>query len=246
MQKYPPALYVAGPRRLALDEFAADPQLSGMPRSSFPSKQQLDRTREQVQTFTDAMSVDNAMVSVLSKSFDGQTDQKERWYGTNFSVRPIPADILDQWRNCNSARKLKLGFPKPNQFIPTEAGLRVKFEPDGSLKKKKTFEERMVPITPPRIIRDDGPTGRWTVYFNEDRRFGKPKGFLVFQLLTSTVFSSPMNAALANLYELSVSDRLGEYAYDGACRFWSAMNGMRQISTHIRLLTLLSPFRSSS
>ena len=215
MQKYPPALYVAGPRRLALDEFAADPQLSALPRSSFPNKQQLDRTRAQVQKFTDAMTVDNAMVSVLSKSFEGQTDQKERWYGTDYRVKPISSEILDQWRNCASARQLKVDFPRPNPFIPSEAGLRVKYEPDGSTKKKKTFEQRMEPITPPRIIRDDGPTGRWTVYFNEDRRFGKPKGYLVFQLVTPTVFSSPMNAALANLYELSVSDRLGEYAYDG-------------------------------
>jgi len=215
MQKFPPALYVAGPRRLALDEFAADPQLSSMPRSSFPSRQQLDRTRDQVQMYTDAMTVDNAMVSVLSKAFEGQTNQKERWYGTSYRVRPVPSETLDLWRNCDAPRKLKMNFPKPNMFIPSEAGLRVKFEPDGSRRKKKTFEERMQPLIPPRIIRDDGPDGRWTVYFSEDRRFGKPKGFLIFQLLTPTVFSSPMNAALANLYEISISDRLGEYAYDG-------------------------------
>lgn len=216
MTKFSPAFYIAGPRRLALDEVAADPKLSALPRSSFPSKEQMDRTRQQVQKFTDSMTVDNAMVSVLSKSFEGQTDQKERWYGTSYRVRAIPMEVLDQWRNCDSARKLKVDFPRPNPFIPSEAGLRIKHEPDGSLKRKKTFEERMVPITPPRIIRDDGPTGRWTVYFNEDQRFGKPKGFLVFQLVTPTVFSSSMNAALANLYELSLSDSLGEYAYDGA------------------------------
>jgi len=166
--------------------------------------------------FTEAMTVDNAMVSILSKSFEGQTDQKERWYGTNYRVRLIPPDVLEQWRNCVSPRKLKINFPKPNPFIPTEAGLRVKFEPDKvSRKKKKTFEERMQPIEPPRIIRDDGPSGRWTVYFNEDKRFGKPKGYLIFQLVTPTVFSSSVSAALSNLYELSISDRLGEYAYDG-------------------------------
>jgi insulysin len=215
MQKYPPALYVAGPRRLALDEYAIDQQLSSMPRSSFPSVQQLQKTRELVDMYANAMTVDNAMVTVLSKSFEGQTDLKERWYGTNYRVRSIPTETLDQWRNCESPRKLKIDFPKPNLFIPSEAGLKVKFVPNGSEKKRKSFEERMEPLSTPRIIRDDESDGRWTVYFKEDQRFGKPKGYIVFQVLTKEVFASSMNAALANLYEICASDRLGEYAYDG-------------------------------
>ena len=165
--------------------------------------------------YAKAMNVDNSMVTILSKTFDGQTDATERWYKTNYRVRAIPSATLDQWRNCEPPRNLKIDFPKPNAFIPSEAGLQVKFAPDGSEKERKSFEERMVPVTPPRIIRDEASDGRWTIYFKEDRRFGKPKGFIVFQVLTKEAFASPMNAALANLYEICVSDRLGEYAYDG-------------------------------
>jgi secreted Zn-dependent insulinase-like peptidase len=53
------------------------------------------------------------------------------------------------------------------------------------------------------------------VYFKQDDRFGKPKAYLIFQVLTKEVFASPKNVALANLFELCASDRLGEYAYDG-------------------------------
>jgi len=203
-----------------LDEYAADPKLSSMPRSSFPSTQQLDRTRNQVEAYVSAMTVDNSMVTILSKTFEDQTDMKERWYGTNYRVRAIPSLTLEKWRYCDRPKNLRIDFPKPNLFIPTEAGLRVKHIPSATEKKKKTFEERMTPITPPRIIRDDGVEGRWTVYFKEDQRFGKPKGFIVFQVLTKEVFASPMNAALANLYEISVADRLGEYAYDGKLPFY--------------------------
>lgn len=209
MQKYPAPLYIAGPRRLGLDE-----ELTSAPRSVL-SAPQIQRTRDQVQMYANAMTVDNAMVTVVSKSFEGQTDAKERWYGTNYRVRAIPSKTLDRWRHCPSPRSLKVDFPKPNLFIPSEAGLSVKFSPDASAKMKKGFEERMVPLTPPRIIRDDGVGGRWTVYFNEDRRFGKPKGYIVFQVLTKEVFASPLSAALSNLYEICVSDRLREYAYDG-------------------------------
>ena len=84
MQSYPPALYIAGPRRLALDEYVADIQLSGVPRQSFPSVQQLQRTRDQVLSYSKSLNVDNGIVTVLSKSFEGQTDKKEQWYGTNY------------------------------------------------------------------------------------------------------------------------------------------------------------------
>lgn len=215
MQSYPPALYIAGPRRLALDEFAVDPQLSSLPRRSFPTAQQLQRTRDHVKYYSSFLNVNNGIVTILSKTFQGQTDTKEQWYGTEYRARPIPHTTLNMWRNCEPSRSLKIDFPFPNQFIPSEAGLRVKYIPDGSEKIRKNFEQRMVPPEPPRIIRDDGSEGRWTVYFKEDRTFGKPKGFVIFEILTSELFSSPKNAALANLYEICVTDRLREYTYDG-------------------------------
>jgi insulysin len=79
---------------------------------------------------------------------------------------------------------------------------------------KTSFEYRMQPIVPPQVIRDDQGDDRWTVYFKEDDRFGVPKAYVVFQLLTQQIYSSPLNAALAELYQTCVSDRLDEYAYD--------------------------------
>jgi insulysin len=154
------------------------------------------------------------MVTVLSKSFDGQTSRRERWYGTNYNVRPIPEPVLKSWRDCSPPNKLRFAFPPQNQFIPTEAGLRVKYDPS-PVTKAVTIEEKLKPREPPRLIRDDGDEGQWRVYFKEDKVFGKPQGFVVFQVLTKDVYSSPMNAALASFYEICVSDKLGEYSYDG-------------------------------
>lgn len=239
MQIYPPALYIAGPRRLALDEFAADPKLSNIPRSSFPTTQQLQKTRDEVQYYSSFLNVDNGIVTVLSKAFEGQTDKKEQWYGTDYRVRPIPQTTLNSWRNCESYRSLKMDFPFPNQFIPSEAGLRVKCIPDGSEKIRKTFEERMVPPEPPRIIRDDGKDGRWTVYFKEDRIFGKPKGFVIFEILTNELFSSPKSAALANLYEITVTDKLREYTYDGTTNNMLQNIGIQLKSTNTFMILVI-------
>jgi secreted Zn-dependent insulinase-like peptidase len=136
MQKYPPALYVAGPLRLALDEFNVFPQLSDAPRSTFQSEKQLQVTREEVGKYSNALTVDNAMITVVSKSFSGKTDATEKWYGTEYRVRAVPRTTLDRWQNCEPARSLRIDFPSPNKFIPSEAGLQVKYPPNGSSARK--------------------------------------------------------------------------------------------------------------
>jgi len=153
------------------------------------------------------------MITIMSKSFEGKTDKTEKWYGTNYSVRPIPPNTFTQWEKCASAKSLKIEYPRPNVFIPSEEGLRVRIP--RKEKVAKDFETRITPIPPPTIIRDDGPGGRWTVHFKQDDRFGLPKAFVVFQLLTPDLFASIDNAALSNFYEAVVVDRLTEYAYDG-------------------------------
>ena len=216
MQKYPPEYYVAGPRRLALDGYNEGRIIDSTPRTSFGSKEQLERTVGKIAKFTDNLTVDNGLVTVLSKSFESSTDRKEKWYGTNYRVKPVPSNVLDQWKSPVAPRKLQIDFPSPNVFIPSESGLFVRNPPIPAMKAiERTFESRLTPIRPPRLIRDDGPGGRWKVYYKEDNRFGLPKAYVIMHVLTKDVFSSAKKAALANMYELCVTDRLGEYAYDG-------------------------------
>lgn len=212
MQKYPPEYYVAGPRRLGLDGYYSQGEIvDPAPRTAFSSKDQLDRTVAQITSFAQQLNPGNGLVTVLSKTFE--TDRREKWYGTDFSVRTIPSSVSARWERPVSSRKLQIDFPRANPFIPSEEGLRVKNQPLFKA-SERTFETRMKPIRAPRIIQDDGSDGRWTVYFKEDDRFGIPKAFVVLELVTQDVFASAKNAALANLYELCVTDRLGEYAYD--------------------------------
>jgi insulysin len=216
LQDYPPSLCVAGPRRLALCEGDSSTLLaSNAARTSFDSTVLLDYTTKLVSDFTDNLTVDNAMYTVMSKSYKGQTNEKEFWYGTEYSVEPVPASTLLQWRSPTSASEFGLNFPRPNVFIPSENGLKLKFPPKPDIsRRQRTFEERMVPVPPPNVIRDDGPNGRWTVYYKPDDVFGQPKAFVIFELLTKEVYSSAKTAALSNMYEFCVADKLTEYAYD--------------------------------
>jgi len=214
MDQFPPSLYVAGPRRLALKETEEKLISSDDPRMSFKTNGQRDIIKEATTDLINRLTVDNSFLTVFSKTFEGKTSKVEKWYGTNFNARPIPMSTLMRWQNAVPAGSIGLAYPRKNVFIPSESGLRVKKRPKESDPKALSFEEKIKPITPPTVIRDDGDEGRWTVYHKQDDRFGKPKAFLIFQLLTGELYSTPLMASLAMLYQQCAADRLNEYTYD--------------------------------
>lgn len=214
MEKYEPSLYVAGPRRIALRGVDSGLLNSSKPRDSFSSSAEIDMTKDAVKKFVAKLRPSNTMVTVVSKSFQGKTKLKEKWYDTAYNVEAIPSAVLREWETPPKAGKLGFNYPKPNVFIPSENELKVLKPPPKTSNVPKTFEDRMKPIAAPKIIRDDGENGKWTVFFKQDDQFGQPKAFVIFELLNSTPYSSPKNAALATLYELCASDSLNEYTYD--------------------------------
>eukprot|EP00571_Detonula_confervacea_P005605 CAMPEP_0172320798 /NCGR_PEP_ID=MMETSP1058-20130122/41458_1 /TAXON_ID=83371 /ORGANISM="Detonula confervacea, Strain CCMP 353" /LENGTH=1146 /DNA_ID=CAMNT_0013036145 /DNA_START=112 /DNA_END=3552 /DNA_ORIENTATION=- len=214
MDKFPPSLYIAGPRRLALKESESKLISSDDPRTSFKTKGQRDILKAAYTDLINSLTVDNSFLTVFSKTFEGKTSKKEKWYGTEYNVRPIPMSTLMRWQSCVRAGSIGLAYPRENVFIPSESGLLVKKKQKQAPSKALTFQEKLKPITPPTVIRDDGDEGRWTVYHKIDDRFGKPKAFLIFQLLTGDLYSTPLKASLASLYQTCAADKLNEYTYD--------------------------------
>lgn len=212
MDIFPPSLYVAGPRRLALKETETRLISSGVPRMTFVSDEQREIIKAASTDLVNRMTVDNSFLTVFSKTFEKKTTKVEKWYETEYNVRPISASTLLAWTDCIPAADIGLAYPRKNEFIPSEAGLRVKKQPRRI--ELKTFEEKIKPIAPPIVIRDDGDEGRWTVYHKIDDIFGKPKAFMIFQLLTDELYSSPRKAVLASLYQQSAADNLNEFTYD--------------------------------
>ena len=57
-------------------------------------------------------------VAVIGQKFQDSADQKEPWYGTNYSIEDISENTLDQWSNAGFHPNLNM--PLPNEFIPTD------------------------------------------------------------------------------------------------------------------------------
>jgi len=143
MQEFPESLYIAGPRRLALRESNSKLLSSADPRSGFSFDKQLDDTIQSTSKTVTKLTVDNALVTVMSKSFEGKANKQEKWYGTKYAVKPVSASLSNKWNNCPTASSLSMAYPGPNPFIPSENGLRVK-KPvkDSDNLEALSFEER--------------------------------------------------------------------------------------------------------
>lgn len=215
MQKYPPSLYVAGPRRVSVNLDNSIWGNTSRPRSSFESDEQRKVTKDATFDLFSKLTVENSMMTIFSKSFEGKTDKEEKWYGTSYRAYPYSSSNLIKWTSCRSASSLGMFLPRPNQFIPTERGLQAKRSVDRKLLSKPlSFNDRVTPIKPPQVIGGGKENDRWTVYFKQDDRYGQPKAYLIFELLTPDAYSTPKAAVLAQLYDLCLSDSLGEYSYD--------------------------------
>lgn len=144
---------------------------------------------------------DNFRLQLISQTFPGDWDQKEKYYGTEYKIEKIPEDFLKEIRTAYTSttqdRLPELHLPGRNQFIPTN--LEV---------EKKDVE---TPAIAPVLIRNDESVQAW---FKKDDTFWVPKANVYTVLRNPLPGVTAENAAKAKLYVELVKDALEEYAYD--------------------------------
>ncbi|KAI0025033.1 LuxS/MPP-like metallohydrolase [Xylariomycetidae sp. FL0641] len=149
----------------------------------------------------DLLRPDNLRMTIVSRDYPGDWDQKEQWYGTEFKQEKIPDDFLAEltkaW-NCSSAERISaLHLPHRNQFIPTKL----------EVEKKETEK----PAAAPKVIRNDDVARTW---YKKDDTFWVPKANLVVSLKNRILFASAENMVKTKLFADLVRDALEEYSYD--------------------------------
>jgi insulysin len=144
---------------------------------------------------------DNMRMTIVSRDFPGDWDQKEKWYGTEYRAEKIPEDFLAELSealNTPPGQQLPaLHLPHKNQFIPTK--LEV---------EKKEVEK---PAIAPRVIRNDQIARTW---WKKDDTFWVPKANLIVNMKNPIVFASAKNSVKTKLFTDLVRDALEEYSYD--------------------------------
>ncbi|XP_076025376.1 insulin-degrading enzyme isoform X2 [Genypterus blacodes] len=146
-----------------------------------------------IEMVLDKLRPEHVRVAVVSKSFEGQTDKTEEWYGTQYKQEAIAEESIQKWGNADLNGKFKL--PMKNEFIPT------------------SFEiypiEKDTPTTP-TLIRD---TAMSKVWFKQDDKFFLPKACLNFEFFSRYLYADPLHCNMAYLLFRLLEDELKEYTY---------------------------------
>jgi insulysin len=107
------------------------------------------------------LTPDKIRVAVVGKKFNGITDSKEKWYGTQYKMFDISPENINLWKNCQLNENLAL--PPINDFIPSNLNLTNREE----IKANK-----------PSMIRN---TEFSRVWYLQDNEYLKPKVYYGFE-----------------------------------------------------------------
>ncbi|CAG8552374.1 5800_t:CDS:10 [Paraglomus occultum] len=147
----------------------------------------------QIEDALNHLRQDRFTLMVVGKTLEG-LDQKERWYGTEYSTRKFGDDFLKELKNLPANPELSL--PQPNDFIP------------------ENFEtHKQTDITPakhPTLIKNSRLARVW---HKKDDKFWTPKVNLYFMFRTPCAYITPIHCVKTRLYTDLICDALTEYAY---------------------------------
>ncbi len=146
---------------------------------------------------------DNFKMTIVSQTSRGGWDQKEKWYGTEHRLEPIPSPLMtsisSSYTSTTADRLSELHLPHKNQFIPQNLDV-----------EKKEVES---PAIAPKLIRNDAD-GAVQAWWKKDDTFWVPKANLYVVLRNPLPGATAENTVKARVYAELVRDALEEYAYD--------------------------------
>jgi insulysin len=122
---------------------------------------------------------DNALVMLAAKGVP--TDKKERIYGTAYSYKE---DAGAAYTSLTSPSKLAFALPGTNRFMPKET--------------------RLIAERPAQLINEPG----LQLFYAADTEFQRPQSAMIFRFVPAKAMASANNAALMQLYALSLTDAM--------------------------------------
>uniref|UniRef100_A0A3P9HS55 Insulin-degrading enzyme n=1 Tax=Oryzias latipes TaxID=8090 RepID=A0A3P9HS55_ORYLA len=146
-----------------------------------------------IEMVLDKLLPENVRVAVVSKSFEGQTDRAEEWYGTQYKQEAISNETIQKWASADLNGKFKL--PMKNEFIPTNFEIYPPPKDSPSV---------------PTLIKDNAMSKVW---FKQDDKFFLPKACLNFEFFSRYIYVNPQHCNMTYLLLRLLKDDLREYTY---------------------------------
>ena len=139
-------------------------------------------------------TAENMMIAVTSKTFEGKTDKKEFWYGTDYSIDDLSSDLCSKWNGMEP--DVALHLPEMNDMIASEFSLSS----GGDFPKDE-----------PRLLVDDEKVKLW---FKPDNVFDMPKvNVIALFRTTEASCSSPLCSVMSLLWASILQEHTTEFTY---------------------------------
>jgi len=138
------------------------------------------------------LTVDNVRVTLVSQKVE--TDRKEKWYGTDYSVEDLSEDLVSKIKNPKLNAHLHL--PNINEFIPT------KFD----VEKLENVE----PLKKPILLESND---KYRFWYKKDDQFWVPKAYIQLLINLPVTIATPLNNVLTNLFVDLIDDALTDISY---------------------------------
>uniref|UniRef100_A0A803T5H3 Nardilysin convertase n=1 Tax=Anolis carolinensis TaxID=28377 RepID=A0A803T5H3_ANOCA len=131
----------------------------------------------------------------LSPIHEGMCHLKEKWFGTKYCV----SDIDEYWRKLwatDFELNPEFHLPGENKYIATDFSVKP-------FSKKATEYPQKILNTPQGCL-----------WYKEDNKFGVPKAFICFYLVSPLIQQSALNVVLFDVFVNILSQNLAEPAYE--------------------------------
>ena len=163
----------------------------------------LDFSAKEIELVLDRLTPDNMLLIVGGKELNHQMRFKEKWYGIEYDVQKINAKRLKYWKHSTkvTSKNWKFSLAPKSDFLPTNL---------------KVAPPLLNPVPRPIIIYEsmknvtDGSKRLW---YSEDLEFHRPHGHAIFRMYVPSIYSSPRNYLLTNIWVSLLEDQVDEELY---------------------------------
>nr|CAI5844579.1 unnamed protein product [Callosobruchus analis] len=171
MQIYPPEDYIAGSELY----YEYDPEAMKM--------------------IMDLLEPNKMNVMVLSKKLPEniEYDKTEKWFGTKYTDREIPADWIEKWKSVEPYPEFNI--PSPNPFLTTDFSILEKHDNH--------------PEYPERLFHNP----LFEIWYRQDQKFGLPLAYYYLYLISPLSIKSARSNALLDMMMNFLVYSLTEEAY---------------------------------
>lgn len=176
LQQYPPALCLSGPYKT----FELDADL--------------------VTECLASLTPDNLFLMVSSPTFEGTTQESEKWYGTQYTTVEPNEALWNHWKSIKHGAYPDLKLPLVNDMIATDFDLIGTSESDSLFPKDK-----------PQCIHQDDNLRLW---YKPDNVYDMPKVNIMYHFSSGEGTFSPYAIVAAQLFTELVTEQCNEFSYE--------------------------------